>query len=64
MQISNKNRNSLLAMQYMFLIRSCAGGKTYLTRLHLVKYFLPPALKRIKNTYCMAKRPFLYFYIM
>jgi len=47
-------------MQYVFLIRSPAGGKKYVTRLHLVTYFLPPALKLIKNTYCMGKRPFLY----
>ena len=26
-------------------------------------YFLPPALERIKNTYCMGQRPFLYLYI-
>jgi len=49
-------------MQYVFLIRSCAGGKKYVTRLRLVTYFLPPALEHIKNTYCMGKRPFLYFY--
>jgi len=35
----------------------------YVTRLRLVTYFLPPALERIKNTYCMVQRPFLYFYI-
>ena len=34
----------------------------YVTRLRLVTYFLPPALERIKNTYCMGQRPFLYFY--
>jgi len=28
----------------------------------LVTYFLPPALERIKNTYCMGQRPFLYLY--
>jgi len=49
-------------MQYVFLIRSRAGGKKYITQLHLVTYFLPPALERIKNTYCMGQRPFLYFY--
>jgi len=27
-----------------------------------VTYFLPPALERIKNTYCMGQRPFLYLY--
>ena len=43
-------------MQYVFLIRSRA------TRLHLVTYFLPPALERIKNMYCMGQRPFLYLY--
>jgi len=29
-----------------------------------VTYFLPPALERIKNTYCMGQRPFLYFYAL
>ena len=47
-------------MQYVLLIRSRAGGKKYVTRLRLVTYFLPPALERIKNTYCMGQRPFLY----
>ena len=47
-------------MQYVFLIRSRAGCKQYVTRLRLVTYFLPPALERIKNTYCMGQRPFLY----
>ena len=37
----------------MFLIRSRAGGKKYVTRLRLVTYFLQPAVERIKNTYCM-----------
>jgi len=34
-------------MQYVFLIRSRAGGKKYVTRLRLVSsdYFLPPALE-------------------
>ena len=49
-------------MQYVFLIRSRASGKKYVTRLRLVTYFLPPALERIKNTYCMGQRPFLYLY--
>jgi len=26
-----------------------------------VTYFLQPARERIKNTYCMDKRPFLFF---
>ena len=30
-------------MQYVFLIRSRAGCKKYVTRLHLVAYFLQPA---------------------
>jgi len=46
----------------VFLIRSSAGGKKYVTRLLLVAYFLPPALEHIKNMYCMGKRPFLYLY--
>jgi len=49
-------RNGLLAMQYVFLIRSSAGGKKYVTRLSRVKYFLPPVRERIRNTYCMAKK--------
>ena len=49
-------------MQYAFLIRSSAGDKKYVTRLRLVTYFLPPARERIKNTYCMDQRPFLYSY--
>ena len=47
---------------FWILIRCIAGGKKYVTRLRLVTYFLPPALERIKNTYCMGKRPFLYLY--
>ena len=51
-------------MQYVFLIRSRAGGKKYVTRRSQVTYFLPPALEHIKNTYCMGQRPFLYFYVL
>jgi len=29
-----------------------------------VKYFLPQALERIRNTYCMAKRPFLFLLLI
>ena len=50
-------------MQYVFLIRSRAGGKKYVTRLRLVKYFLPPALERIKNTYCIIAWARERFYI-
>ena len=49
-------------MQYVFLIRSHAGCKKYVTRLRLVTYFLQPALKRIKDTYCIGKRLCLYLY--
>ena len=35
-------------MQYVFLIRSSAGGKKYVTRRSRVTYFLPPAIQRIK----------------
>jgi len=49
-------------MQYVFLIRCRAGCKKYVTGLHLVTYFLLPALKHIKTTYCMGKRQFIYFY--
>jgi len=49
-------------MQYVFLIRSRAGCKNYITWLRLVTYFLQPALECIKNTYCMGKRLFLYLY--
>jgi len=36
-------------MQYVFLIRSRAGSKKYVTRLRLMTYFLLPALDGIKN---------------
>ena len=32
--------------------------------MHLVTYFLPPALERIKNTYCMGKRLFLFLLLI
>jgi len=51
-------------MQYVFLIRSSAGGKKYVTRRSRVTYFLPPALERIKSTYCMGQRPFLYLLLI
>ena len=51
-------------MQCMFLIGSRAGRKKYVTRLRLVKYFLRPALERIKNTYCMGQRPFLFLLLI
>ena len=35
-------------MQYVFLIRSSAGGKKYITRRSRVTYFLPPAIQCIK----------------
>ena len=41
--------NGLLPMQYVFLIRSRAGCKKYVTRLSRVTYFLQPARERIKN---------------
>ena len=36
-------------MQYVFLIRSSAGCKKYVTRRSRVTYFLPPARERIKK---------------
>ena len=30
----------------------------------VVIYVLPPARERIKNTYCMGQRPFLYLYFI
>jgi len=48
-------------MQYVFFIHSRAGCKKYVTRLRFVTYYFIGALERIKNTYCMGKRPFLYF---
>ena len=33
-------------MQYVFLIRSSAGGKKYVTRRSRVTYFLPPAYQK------------------
>jgi len=59
-----KYRNGLLPMQYAFLIRSSAGGKKYVTRRSQVTYFFLPALERIKNTYCMGKRPFLFLLLL
>jgi len=49
-------------MQYVFLIRSSAGCKKYVTRRSRVTYFLQPA--RIKNTYCMGKRSFLFLLVI
>jgi len=43
-------------MQYVFLIRSSAGCKKYVTRHSRVTYFLQPVRERIRNTYCMGKR--------
>ena len=51
-------------MQYVFLIRSSAGCKKYVTRRGRVTYFLPPARQRIKYTYCMGKRPFLFLLLI
>ena len=51
-----KYRTGLWPMQYVFLICSSAGGKKYVTRRSRVTYFLPPALERIKNTYCMGQK--------
>jgi len=45
-------------MRYVFLIRSSAGCKKFVT------YFLQPERERIKNTYCMAKRPFLFLLLI
>jgi len=42
-------------MRYVFLIRSSAGCKKYVTRRSRVTYFLQPTRERIKNTYCMDK---------
>jgi len=47
-------------MQYVFLICSNAGSKKYVMRRSRVTYFLLPAWERIKNTYCMGQRPFLF----
>ena len=59
-----KYRNGLWPMQYVFLIRSIAGGKKYVTRRSRVTYFLPPARERIKHTYCMGQRPFLFLLLI
>ena len=59
-----KYRNGLLPMQYVFLIRSSAGCKKYVTRRNRVSYFLPPARERIKNTYCISKRPFIFLLLI
>ena len=59
-----KYRNGLWPMQYVFLIRSSAGGKKYVTRRSRVTYFLQPARERIKSTYCMGHRPFLFLLLI
>jgi len=51
-------------MQYVFLICSSAGGKKYVTRWSRVTYCLEPAWERIKNTYCMGKRTFLFLLLI
>jgi len=52
-------------MQYVFLIRSSAGCKKYVTRHSRVTYFLQPVRERIRNTYCMGKRLcFLYLLLI
>jgi len=51
-------------MQYVFLIRSSAGCKKYVTRRSRVTSFLQPARECIKNTYCMGKRPFLFLLLI
>ena len=38
--------------------------RKYLTRRSRVTYFLQPARERIKNTYCMGKRPFLFLLLI
>jgi len=63
-QTCYKYRNGLWPMQYVFLIRSSAGCKKYVTRRSRVTYFLPPARERIKNTYCMGQRPFLFLLLI
>jgi len=50
-----KYRNDLLPMQYMFLICSSTGCK---------KYFLQPVRERIKKTYCMGKRAFIFLLLI
>ena len=59
-----KYRNGLLPMQYVFLIRSSAGCEKYVTRRSRVTYFSQPARERIKNTYCMGNRPFLFLLLI
>jgi len=65
-----KYRNGLLPMQYVFLVRSSAGCdcEKYVTRrstrLRLLTYFSQPVRERIKNTYCMSKRPYLFLLLI
>jgi len=51
-------------MQYVFLIRSSTACKKYITRRSRVTYFLQPARERIKNTYSMGKRPFVFLLLI
>ena len=51
-------------MQYVFLICSSAGCKKYGTSQSRVTHFLQPARERIKKTYCMGKKPFLFLLLI
>jgi len=59
-----KYRNGLLPMQYVFLIRSSAGCKKYVTGRSRVTYFLQPVRERIKKTYGIGKRPFIFLLLI
>jgi len=54
-------RNGLLSMQYVFLMRSRAGCKKYVTMRSRVTYFLQPARERIKTRIAWEGDRF-YFY--
>ena len=52
-------------MQYVFLIRSSAGCKKYITRrMQSSDAFLATSARAYQNTYCMGKRPFLFLLLI
>ena len=60
-----KYRNGLWPMQYVFLIRSCAGGKKYVTRLRLVTlhhHLSSPIIICCCCCYCYRYYYYYYYY--
>ena len=55
--------DNIQSWQYAKLCNTCFWYALALAVRNMA-YFLQPALEHIKNTYCMGKRPFLYFYVI